>query len=1172
MAIEYGKTWWGKQWLLALNNIDYSNRLDRGRTYANKGSVTELEFVKNKIKAKVKGSAPRPYKIEIEMQLFEADSLQRFLENVALQPLLLSKLLNRSLDPLLLELANKQGLVIFPKEWSDIKMKCSCPDYAVPCKHLAAVVYKVCNEIDNNPFLAFDLHGIVLADELKKNGYSIPIESMQVPTLLDFLIEKKATQKLDFDVQKAFQKFDFTSLVPITLPLISLLKDDPAFYPNKKNFKEIYKNTLLKIIRTAEKLLLGNDISTVFKSVKKDEFEITKFNKQEIIIDKTGGLRVIVDEQEINFTVFAIELHALESNRTQHYQASTAFLYSVLQSCIHLIAAGAVVPAIMLLPNQDYKICWMPSLLSQPVKQLVEFIENRSEAVPFYIDQNNTNTPISSHKGQAILSVFLNEVIAKLNPEKDDDLYVNMFFKGMNYSFSKPGEDALSGGIMAWLQKYSMLQNNFVLQIKVQERDNDKFLIEPSLALHNQKLNINESIDLKQIITLKKHENIKYEVLRSFAQLSGYVPGLDEYINSQCNDLIIMDFNSFTPFLLEIVPAMQLLNVEMLLPKSLKNILHPKPTIKLSSKSKNKSVLNINSLFEFDWQVAIGDEMVSVQELKKLLSTSYKLLKYKSQYIHVNPSDLEKLNNFFTKTNTITQFELLSTALSGEYLGTPISMTSDVKQRIKEMTEIDIIPLPIDIKAKLRPYQLRGYSWMYRNAKVGFGSLLADDMGLGKTIQVITSILKFKEENQLTSHKALIITPTGLLNNWLIEFEKFAPSVVVQLYHGSNRSLPNDTNYDVLLTSYGTARSDSAALKKLKWHVLIIDEAQNIKNAVTGQSKAIKSIPANNFIAMSGTPVENRLSELWSIMDFCNRGILGTAKEFSKAFANPIEQYNNAEKAALLRKITAPFLMRRLKTDKTIISDLPDKVEINCYATLNKIQAGLYTKTLESAMSVINEKGDDSKALFERQGLILQMILALKQICNHPTNFLKNNNLAADLSGKTELLFSILDSIIDNGEKVLIFTQFTEMGKLLEVFIKERYKIVPMYYHGACTLKQRNSMVEEFQTNHAQQIFILSLKAAGTGLNLTAAQHVIHYDLWWNPAVEAQATDRAYRIGQKNNVFVHRLITKNTFEEKINNLIINKKALADLTIQTGESWIGNLNNKDLKELFTLTNT
>jgi SNF2 family DNA or RNA helicase len=409
--------------------------------------------------------------------------------------------------------------------------------------------------------------------------------------------------------------------------------------------------------------------------------------------------------------------------------------------------------------------------------------------------------------------------------------------------------------------------------------------------------------------------------------------------------------------------------------------------------------------------------------------------------------------------------------------------------------------------------------------------------------------------------------PTGLLTNWQAEIGKFAPSLSVHIFHGTARNL-EQFNTDIMLTTYGVLRSDFEMLKKHKWRVMIIDEAQNIKNHDTAQSKAVKSIQANIRIAMSGTPVENRLTEFWSIMDYTNKGYLGNIKAFKEDYANPIQVFNDEHVVSKFRKITAPFMMRRMKSDKSIISDLPDKIEQNQFAQLSKQQAALYQRTMEAAMEEIEGfETNDSQTLFKRQGLVLQMILALKQICNHPTQFLKNGQFEPSLSGKTELLFELLDSINESGEKVLIFTQFTEMGELLQRFITERFGEKPMFYHGSCSIKQREDMVSRFQNGRADKIFILSLKAAGTGLNLTAASHVIHYDLWWNPAVENQATDRAYRIGQKKNVMVHRMICKNTFEERIDEMIQKKKHLAEMTVASGENWIGKLSNKELRDIF-----
>jgi SNF2 family DNA or RNA helicase len=374
----------------------------------------------------------------------------------------------------------------------------------------------------------------------------------------------------------------------------------------------------------------------------------------------------------------------------------------------------------------------------------------------------------------------------------------------------------------------------------------------------------------------------------------------------------------------------------------------------------------------------------------------------------------------------------------------------------------------------------------------------------------------------------------------------------------------------VILTSYGVTRSDQELLSKKRWCAVIIDEAQNIKNVDAAQTRAVKKLKSNIRIAMSGTPVENRLSEYWSIFDFIYKGYMGNLKKFTKEYAYPIEVNRNKKRLDRFLKITAPFILRRLKTDKSIISDLPEKIENDYMATLVKEQGALYQGVLNTVMTDIEGiDPEGEEAGIRRRGMVLKMIMALKQVCNHPSQYLKKSDASPDLSGKAGMLLDMLDNILENNEKVLIFTQFREMGLILQQMIRDRFGTDSMFLHGGISRKKRDEMVERFQNDAREKIFLLSIKAGGTGLNLTAASHVIHYDLWWNPAVEVQATDRAYRIGQNKNVMVYRLITQGTFEEKINAMLKDKKALADLAVSTGEKWVGELSNRDLKALFSI---
>jgi SNF2 family DNA or RNA helicase/uncharacterized Zn finger protein len=1170
MAAAFGKTWWGEQWLNSLNNIDYSNRLPRGASYARKGAVEKIKITGNHISAKVRGRRPSPYKVDIILPPFFDPELGNFLTELTKRPVIISKLLNRELDPDVLELAEQSGLKVFPRQWNDLKMQCSCPDWAVPCKHLASVIYKVSAEIDNNPFLVFSLHNVDLLTEMAKMGIYINKQNIEIPKIQDLCFSKEKA-KIEYDSENAYRKLSFAKLEPIHGPLTSLLSPSPAFYTaSGSDFRDKYLATLNRIVKNTHKAAQGKtSLPDFFENAYSEEQYLDYHSDNQVRLDESLKAKVAINDKEYSVSEFFQQLSQIQSSKTYDYQPSTAALHTVLHFAIQLVANGAIVPQIVRLPDKQYSIRWLPALLSKEIKKLVNELEQILPPDVFTGICRKKQKAVNNDVPLNLLSLFITEIVRLVSYNTEGDLFLQLFFKNESYPFSGPGEEALAGGIMSWLQKFYITRGDYSPMLIVEELKDDKFRI--LINIREPKGIMDEPVPLTDILNDKKYYVKRFEILQSLTQLSSFIPGLDAFINSGGKKELVMDNQTFTPFLMQMIPAIQLLDISVLLPKSLQQILKPKASVKLKSKATGKSYLRLDKLLDFEWQVALGDTVMDEIEFRKLLQKSEGLIRFKSQYIYVEKQDLEKLYKHFSQSKELSTFQLLRTALSGEYNGAKVFIDNEVKKLIKELTEFRETPVPAGLTAQLRPYQRRGYSWIYRNARVGFGSVLADDMGLGKTIQVITAILKFKEEGLLSVQKVLVIAPTGLLTNWQAEFQKFAPGINTDIYHGPQRDLKKLNGYDVLITSYGIARSDASLLKKEKWHAVVIDEAQNIKNQNTAQTKAVKSIKSDNFIALSGTPVENRLSELWSIMDYSNRGFLGSLKEFSETYGNPIEQLNDLETAKKLKTVTAPFLMRRLKSDKTIISDLPEKIEIDSFATLTKEQAVLYEKTLEKAMDEIEGiTRTDQKSLFVRQGLLLQMILALKQICNHPAQFLKNGDKNASLSGKTELLFDKLDSIMESREKVLLFTQFTEMAVLLKHFISERYKTEPLYYHGGCSINQRKEMIHRFQTNHADKLFLLSLKAAGTGLNLTAASHVIHYDLWWNPAVEAQATDRAYRIGQKNNVMVHRFITKNTFEEKINAMIQQKKALAEMTVATGENWVGNLSNKELRDIFNIS--
>jgi len=1180
MPKYFGKTWWGEQWLNSLSNIDYSNRLPRGSAYARNGSIAGISIADNMIKGKVQGSRPKPYEVTIIIPPFFEPEIKKLVRSISERPVLISRLLNRELDPELLNIAESNGLKVFPRQWTDFKMQCNCPDWAVPCKHLAAVIYQLSAEIDNNPFLVFQLHRVDLPTELRKENIHIENKGdASIPSLASLLAarkddgRKKSRGAAPEGHNNPYAKPDLSSLPSLTDALIQLLADAPVFYQHTGNFKEKYAVALRRVARSAQKVLYEKthlddllDLSPSSKAT--NPVRIDPHTRCRLSLTGDNKCSVWINDKKTRVSMAQLipALWHLPPGRMQDYQPSVAALRNTLLLGMNLAANGAIIPQVYKTTTGKYGIRWLPALLSDEVGAVVARLRPSLPGGLLWLETREID---GEHAPVHLLSVFLDTLVQGLSGIQAGDIFLDLFFRNAIHPFDKPGQKSLGGGIQSWLQRYYLTQRDYTPALVVEESRGEKFQL--TVTIHDNTKPFEPPVPLMYMLSQKKFERVRFDVLQVLAQLGSLIPGLDQHINTDGRDAIRMDTAGLTPFLLQAIPAIRLLGISVLLPKSLQQILKPRPSLRIKQKIGSTAGLRLDKLLDFDWQVAIGDHLLDEEAFRRLVKNADTLVKYKTGYIYVTADDLEKLHKHFTQTETLSPLGMLRAALGNDYFGARVALTDEVRQLIKDLTSPENISLPAGLNARLRPYQHRGYSWMIRNTRIGFGSVIADDMGLGKTLQVIAALLKYKEDGLLNDAKALVIAPTGLLTNWQAELEKFAPSLRYKIYHGTGRSHSKKDAYDVLLTSYGIARADADKLKKLKWQVVVIDEAQNIKNHGAAQSKAVKSIGAGTFIAMSGTPVENRLSELWSIMDFSNRGFLGNLAEFRDTFAAPIENQNDAEAARKLKAVTAPFLLRRLKSDKTIINDLPDKIEVDSFCHLVKEQAGLYEKTLEKAMEDIQAvAGTDSRSLFTRQGLVLQMILALKQICNHPAQFLKSKATNPALSGKMELMFDKLDTILESNEKVLIFTQFTEMGSLLERFIESRFGSKPLYYHGGCSLQQRKEMVRAFQEDPAERVFILSLKAAGTGLNLTAASHVIHYDLWWNPAVEAQATDRAYRIGQKSNVMVHRFISKGTFEEKINEMIQQKKHLANLAVATGENWIGNLSNKELNEIFRLT--
>jgi SNF2 family DNA or RNA helicase len=466
---------------------------------------------------------------------------------------------------------------------------------------------------------------------------------------------------------------------------------------------------------------------------------------------------------------------------------------------------------------------------------------------------------------------------------------------------------------------------------------------------------------------------------------------------------------------------------------------------------------------------------------------------------------------------------------------------------------------PAGLAAELRPYQQRGVAWLHEMCELGLGGCLADDMGLGKTVQVIALHLERRANG---AGPSLVVCPTSLLGNWERELRRFAPAVPVRRYHAGGRHLRDLARDEVVVTTYGVARLDRTELSDAGFSLVVADEAQHAKNPLSETARALRSIRSGVRVALSGTPVENRLSELWSILDWTTPGILGPLERFRRTVAVPIERYRDAAATERLARSVRPFLLRRRKTDPDIVPDLPARTVTDQPVQLTAEQATIYGAVVKEAMAAIRERSG-----IARQGLVLKMLTALKQICNHPAQYLHQQGPYGGRSGKLAALEELVEVIVSEGDSLLVFSQYVEMGAIVETRLAD-LGIPSLFLHGKVTSRRREDLVASFQAGRVP-VLLLSLKAGGVGLNLTRATHVIHYDRWWNPAVEDQATDRAHRIGQDRPVQVHRLIAEGTLEDRIAELLEQKRSLAEAVVGGGESWITQLSDGELADLVAL---
>jgi SNF2 family DNA or RNA helicase len=741
-------------------------------------------------------------------------------------------------------------------------------------------------------------------------------------------------------------------------------------------------------------------------------------------------------------------------------------------------------------------------------------------------------------------------------------------------------------GVPAQAQPPGQRQDSWQIEYLLQARDDPSLLVPAHVVWKTR----------RSVLTRLSHrfEAPQEKLLAGLGYAARMFHPINESLQEARPTHLQVDTQTAYTFLREAAPLLEGAGFGLLVPpwwnkpgSRLGVRLRIKPQIK-SAEAGQQGIMTLANLVHYRWELSVGETSLTEAEFRTLAALKAPLVQIRGQWVQLDPDQVEAAIRFWEKQALEGEMGLLEAArleldAEAQANGLPVEgvipegWLASWLERFKQPERMVELPQPQGLTGELRPYQRFGFSWLHFLRSAGLGSCLADDMGLGKTVQTIALLLKEMEEQGSLARPSLLICPTSVVTNWEREVGRFAPSLSTLIHQGGSRQrgeafIQSTQKVDMVLTSYALARLDAETLQSIDWLYVIIDEAQNIKNPTSKQAQAVRKLPARYRLALTGTPVENRLTELWSIMHFLNPGYLGSRQAFRQKFATPIERYNDQDALARLKQLVKPLVLRRVKTDPSVIQDLPEKVESKVYCRLTEEQATLYQAVVQDAMqSIQNEEG------IQRRGLVLSMLMQLKQICNHPVQYLHQASQSSDKtealvgrSGKLERLSELLEEILVEGDRCLIFTQFAEMGHILASCLPGLTGTAVQYLHGGTPAKARDRMVQRFQeARHAPPIFILSLKAGGTGLNLTAANHVFHFDRWWNPAVEDQATDRAFRIGQVRNVQVHKFVVTGTLEEMIDDLIESKKGLAKAVLGSGEGWLTELSTAELGELVRL---
>ena len=1285
-----GKTRWGQAWLGALRQVDHENRLGRGLELARQGAVEGLHFAApGEVRAEVRGSQPAPYRVQLSLKPFTPEQTRALLAEVARRPDWLDLLLDGQLPPGIEQVLAQAHVQLFPHSWRDLAMRCTCPDAAVPCKHLAALLYQLAGDFDDDPSLLFAIRGLALEDELRRvselDGLApTPLRDLRTERQFDGLqLASTATARLaesapEPEAERQFDEVQLAHGAPPPIEAASaisatpfldtwalLLPARPPFF-RAGNLAEHYVSYLRAAAtfwqtgrdddddedHAAEETSHGNAPAAI-PAYGLPDVPLWRAHALHLELDAAGSFReaVLLDGAGATVHTFGKEVALLSYLERLDRHAATAapvahgVVAIAFRLARRLVAAGAVVPRLLSLGDDVYRVRWgaatQDASVAEAVRQLArhpglasavryaetlareetdaewrarvgaeiaaslgadesetdDLTKDHTSAAdqagardPAFVDEPRDDhrmrwyAPVPADAPHALLGALLRPMLLAGVQEvlaQADHAAVQLLFLGRPVDLSNTGDTQLALALPLWLRRLSLDTSQHRLLVQIEEIPGapGRYALRPLLVL--EAADAPEPVPISEVARGDFGELLRLQVVRDLALLAESYPPLRAFVDERAGipEYIELYGADFASFLFEVAPALRLVGAQLLMPHGLDRVARPRlsavlvageagstatasgqatASAKTGAGAPQRGLLGLNALVDFDWQVAVGDDgLMNAGEFADLTDRYEGIVRLRDGFVWLEPLQTARLLARLAQPPRPSAAVTLQSMLLGTFQGAPLRLSEGVARLRQNLLRVDdgaVAELRLDgLRATLRPYQQVGLAWLHRNAEAGLGSLLADDMGLGKTLQTIALLEHYRASGRWSGAPVLIVLPTSLITNWQREFDRFAPGLRVGIYHGPGRKPRVLAKADVVLTSYGIVRSDTEKLRAFNWGALVIDEAQQIKNPDAAQTEAVKSLTAPIRIALSGTPVENRLSEYWSVLDFANPGYLGPLEQFRATYALPIERDRDSAVLEAFRRVTAPLLLRRLKTDRSVIDDLPDKITQVEYCHLEPEQAALYQQVVETQLREL-AAADETM----RRARLLKFMTAVKQVCNHPVHYLRRGARTIEASGKAQRLAELTEAALAGGERVLVFTQYRQMGELLADLLHGRLGFRPPFLHGGLDRAERDALVAGMQDGSGPPVLILSIKAGGTGLNLTAANHVIHYDLWWNPAVESQATDRAYRIGQRRHVHVHRLITAGTFEERIDRMLEQKRELADLTVGAGGAWLGEL--------------